>query len=143
MKVVLDCNIIISFLINPGQNIKKIKEAWQKDTFELLISDEILSEIKEVLYRLQIKGYFGQNESGALFRLLLRKSTLIKVIAITNTSIDKKDNRYLSCAKDGKAHYLITGDLSDLIPLKKYKYTRILTASEFSLILSSLPYRIN
>ena len=143
MKVVLDCNIIMSFLINPGQNIKKIKEAWQKDTFELLISDEILSEIKEVLYRLQIKGYFGQNESTALLRLLHRKSTLVNVITVIDVSIDKKDNRYLSCAKDGKAHYLITGDLSHLIPLKKYKYTRIITASEFSLILSSIPNRVN
>lgn len=139
----LDCNIIISFLINPGQNIRKIREAWQEDKFELLISDEILSEIKEVLNRLQLRGYFSLNESSALLRLLLRKSTTINIVTVVTDCTDKKDNRYLSCAKDGKANFLVTGDSSHLIPMKKYKYTKIITASEFFLILTSTPNSIN
>lgn len=142
MKVVLDCNVILSFLINPGQNIKKIKEGWEEDSFELLISDEILSEIKELLHRLQTKGYFGQNESAAMLRLILKKSTFVNVVTCVDVCIDKKDNRYLNCVKDGKANFLVTGDDHHLIPMKRYKYTRIISPSDFALILSAIPIRI-
>lgn len=143
MKVVLDCNVVISFLISPGKNIRKIKEAWHNNIFELLISDEILMEIKEILRRLKKLGYFNSYESTNLLKLILKNSTLINVITIVDECIDKKDNRYLGCAKDGKANYLVTGDTHHLIPMQKYKYTRIVSPSDFYLILSALPNKLH
>ena len=143
MKVVLDCNIIISFLISPGKNIQTIIDCWKEEKFELLISVEILEEIKYVLDRLVTKSYFNNYHSTNLYKTILRKATLIDVITKVNVSSDKKDNRYLSCSKDGKANYLITGDKRDLIPIKKYKYTKIITPSDFALILSDIPSKLN
>lgn len=53
MKVILDCNILISFLITPGKTIRKIKYFLENDKFDLIISDEIITEIKNVLDRLE------------------------------------------------------------------------------------------
>jgi len=142
MKVVLDCNIIISFLINPGENIKKIKDAWQNNIFKLLISDEIITEVKEVLIRLEKLKFFNSHESMTLLKLLLKNSTFIKTISTVEECDDKKDNRYLSCANDGKANYLVTGDEHHLIPMRKYKYTKIISPSDFCLILSALPSKL-
>ncbi|MDO8609643.1 MAG: PIN domain-containing protein [bacterium] len=108
MKVVLDANIIISFLISPGENISYIKNAWKNDKFELIISDDIYNEIDFVIEKLV-----------------------------------KKDNRYLNCAKDSKAKYLVTGDIRHLLLLLKFKYTKIISASDFVLILSALPSKLN
>jgi uncharacterized protein len=43
---------------------------------------------------------------------------------------DEKDNFLLSLAFDGNADFLITGD-QDLLELKKYKRTRIMTITDF------------
>jgi len=143
MKVVLDCNVIASFLITPGNNIKIIRNAWNNDKFELIMSDEIFEEIEQILERLVKQGYFNDDQSTELSKTILRKSTFINVITKVNICSDKKDNRYLSCAKDSRANYIVTGDKHHLIPIKKYKYTKIITPADFALILSALPSCLN
>jgi predicted nucleic acid-binding protein len=44
--------------------------------------------------------------------------------------VTPKDNFLLALAKDGKAHYLLTGD-KDLLDLEKFGKTRIVTISHF------------
>lgn len=44
---------------------------------------------------------------------------------------DPNDDFLLALAKDGTADYLITGD-KDLLSLKKFEHTRIITFSEFT-----------
>jgi predicted nucleic acid-binding protein len=48
---------------------------------------------------------------------------------------DPKDNFLLALAKDGLADYLITGD-RDLLSVKKFGKTQIVTLNEFEKILN-------
>jgi len=41
------------------------------------------------------------------------------------------DNRILECALEAKAHFLISGDKKHILPLKKLKGVKILSASHF------------
>jgi len=43
---------------------------------------------------------------------------------------DKKDNKIIDCAFDGKADYIVTGD-PDLLELKEFREIKIVTAKEF------------
>ena len=43
---------------------------------------------------------------------------------------DEMDNRVIACAIDGKAKYVITGDLH-LLGLRSYRSVRIITVSDF------------
>ena len=43
---------------------------------------------------------------------------------------DKKDNKVIECAFDGKVDYIVTGD-PDLLVLKEFKGIKIITAKEF------------
>ena len=43
---------------------------------------------------------------------------------------DKKDNKIIECAFDGKADYIVTGD-PDLLILKEFKGIKIIKAKEF------------
>lgn len=55
---------------------------------------------------------------------------MINVVSVVHECRDEKDNFLLSLAKDGKADFLISGDL-DLISLRKFERTEILTIADF------------
>lgn len=138
MKVVVDANIIVSFLLTRGPTISSILEAWIKNSFILLTSKEILSEIDEVLARLISKGFIKPTDARPMMRRLRRDSLLISVSAKIDLSPDKKDNRYLACAKDGQADYLVTGDTKHLLPLKSIASTKIISPAQFADLLTRL-----
>src|SRR2546429_213646 len=122
MKVILDANIILAFLLTRGFIISSILDYWEHDAFTLLVSDEILEEYSLVLDRLVGLGKINRRSANSLFRKIDKKARKIPVITKVSTSPDKKDNRYLECAKDGKADYLVSRDGNHLLALKKYKY---------------------
>lgn len=45
-------------------------------------------------------------------------------------SRDPDDDKFIGCAKDGKALYIVSGD-KDLLVLEKYEDIEIITANEF------------
>lgn len=44
---------------------------------------------------------------------------------------DPSDNKILECAITAEADYIVTGDKNHLLPLKRYKNTKIVSPSEF------------
>ncbi|MYA04561.1 MAG: hypothetical protein F4Y37_08125 [Caldilineaceae bacterium SB0664_bin_22] len=44
---------------------------------------------------------------------------------------DHADNRILECGLEASADYLVTGDRRHLLPLKKYRGTRIVNTPQF------------
>ncbi len=140
MKAVLDTNVVISAVIKeegpPGQILRLL---LQEQQFVSVTSLEILAEIKEVLGREKIRKYHGwtdeQIDTFIVFmyvRSLVTESELsVKVIAE-----DPDDNKFLACAQEGKADYLVSGD-DHLLALKVYEGTRIISPTAFLTILQS------
>ena len=131
MKVVFDANVFISFLISPGQTIKKVFELWKNKEFILLVNEEIMTEISETLTKSVLRGLFKEKRASALMRRIRKESVFVPTISTVNKSPDKKDNRYLACSKDGKANFLVSGDNKHLLPLKKFEKTKIISPKEF------------
>lgn len=127
MKIVLDCNIIISAAITDGTCRLVLKEAVAKH--QIYISEEIIFEIKEVSQRPKFKKFY-QNIIEIL-AVLFSHCDLIKIKETFNHNLpDKSDEIYLETALAAKCDYLITGNLKDF-PEKKYGKTQIVTAKEF------------
>lgn len=141
MKVILDANIIIGFLLTKGYIVSSIFDYWERDTFALLISDDILKEYTSTLKRLIDLRIINKYHANALLRKIFKKAKKINVVLKLNISSDKKDNRYLECAKTGKADYLVTRDRGHLLLIKRFKYTTIISASKFLEVLKNLDYR--
>ncbi len=135
MKVVLDANVLISFLLTSGPTISKILKGWKDGKFTLLVSDEILTEIKQIFMRFVVGKLVEVEAAEALIRRIMKDAKVISVISVVTASPDKKDNRYLTCAKDGKAEYLVTGDKKHLLPLKRFGEAKIISPREFVKIL--------
>ena len=141
MKVIFDANIIIGFLLTKGHIVSSIFDYWEGDAFTLIISDDILEEYTQILKRLIDQGIINKYSANALLRKILKKARKIKVVSKLKISLDKKDNRYLECAKDGKADYLVTRNKNHLLSLRKFKYTAIISAGKLLELLKSLDYR--
>ncbi len=131
MNVVFDCNIIISFLLSRGSVISSIFNSWSQGKFLVLISDEIMQEIEEVVTRFITRRLIQKKEADDFLDFLRSSALLINVESQCKPSKDKKDNRYINCAIDGEADYLVTGDKKHLLNIKKVGKTQIVSSKEF------------
>ncbi len=130
MNVIFDANIILSFLLTRGFIISSLFSYWDNNAFTLLVSDSILEEYTLVLERLVEKKLIKKREANNLLRKIIKNSKKITIVSKLDVSPDKKDNRYIECAKDGKANYLVSRDENDLLAIKKYEYTKFISAKE-------------
>ena len=127
-KVILDTNLWISFLIS--KSLSEIDNLIHDRKIKLIFSNELIEEFITVAKRPKFIRYFTNDDLKELLRLFDYYCRLIKVKINISESRDKKDNFLLSLAVDGKADFLVTGDL-DLLILKKIKKTKIVTWSDF------------
>lgn len=131
MRVIFDTNIVISFILTRGETIASLFSAWEDKQFILLISDDIMAEIEIVIYRFLQRKIITQEVAREILWRLKHDAIHVAITSKVIESKNHKDNRYLACAKDGKADYLTTGDTKHLLPLETFGKTRILTPKEF------------
>ena len=141
MRVVIDAYVIVSFLLSKVDTVSYIFDAWENETFEALMSVDILTELEDVLDRTTrlTKEEIDPLIVAAMKRRLRKNTVRIPTVSRVKVSKDDKDNRYLVCAKDGEADYLITGDKKHLLHLKKFGITRIVSPKEFVEVVRKRP----
>jgi len=128
LKLIIDTNLWISFLISNKQNV--IEPLLFGKKARLLFSTELIAEIQLTIEKPKLKKHFGTN---ALEEMLSTFEPFIDLIEVKNNVAvcrDPKDNFLLALAKEGKADYLLTGD-KDLLDLKKFGKTKIKTIANF------------
>ena len=58
------------------------------------------------------------------------KLQFVAVSTVVKECRDPDDDKFLACALDGAAYYVVSGD-SDLLSMREYKGIKIVTANEF------------
>ena len=127
-RIIFDTNLLISFLL--FQDYSKLDSILSQKKIVLLFSQALIDEFIEVAQRPKFKKYFSPSDLQTLLLRISERSIFIDVTSQVNICRDPKDNFLLSLAKDGKASHLITGD-NDLLTIKKYQKTAILTLTEY------------
>jgi len=128
VRVVLDTNVLISALLFDGVP-ERIFLAGLRGEIQLLASVSLLEELGRVL-----KGKFKIDANSVAHTIELVKSVaeVVEVESRVRVTLHPDgDNRVLECASDGKADLIVTGDTKHILPLGKYKGTRILSPAEF------------
>jgi len=128
LKIILDTNIWISFLIN--RDFKKLDVQLTKRNIRFLFSEELMEEFLEVARRPKLKKFFSKQNLNQLVENFENYGEFIRIKSKMNLCRDPKDNFLLNLAIDGKADFLVTGD-KDLLVLDKIGDTRIITMREF------------
>lgn len=129
MKVILDTNIWISFLL--GKRLSILREIVDMEEVDIYVSDELLAELRSVAFRPMFQGKIDFQSVLNLFELINAKCKIIEGYEDAESAIrDIKDLYLLSMAESIPADYLVTGD-DDLLVLRNHLGTKIITFAEF------------
>ena len=91
-------------------------------------------EFIEVVKRDKFKQYFNYDDIAKLLELFDAYGEIAEVTINVKACRDLKDNFLLSLSIDCQADYLVTGD-RDLLELKSFGKTKIVSISDFTMIL--------
>jgi putative PIN family toxin of toxin-antitoxin system len=137
MKVVPDANIYVSSLLSTQGNPRRIMELWEQNQFDVLVSASIIDEIGRVLRYPRIVKRHRQDEAAIKHfpKLLSNQAMMVEPTMVLDViKEDRSDNRYLECAVEGTAQYIISGD-KHLLELGEYNGIVILPPATFVTLL--------
>jgi len=125
-----DTNVLISALFWRG-NPYRILRLGIEGRIKLIISGEIIEEVRDVL-RKEEKFELTEGEIEAYCTLLKNHSKQVNPSKKLELIVkDPEDNKFLECAIEGKADYIVSGD-SHLLELREYEGINIITPAELS-----------
>lgn len=133
IRAVLDANVLVSAIINPTGTPARLVALWRAERFTVVVSDALMRELYEVLHYPKILVRHGWSEAqmrafvGELAHYAIRTPGALTLTVIED---DPADNRYLECAVEGAADFLVTGDQL-LLNLGAYQGVTILTPRAF------------
>jgi hypothetical protein len=128
IRIIIDTNLWISFLI--GKELKSLKDLIVSNRVRLIISNQLIQEIKIVTTRSKLKKYFKVEQVNELVTFLEIIADKVEPHEILPVCRDPKDDFILAIAKTGRADYIITGD-KDLLEIGFYGKTIILNKTRF------------
>ena len=126
---VIDTHVVVSALLF-GETPAKLVDLWKKGNIAPLITDEIIAEYIRVLAYPKFKlteeeiNYIIHQEILPFFNVVKSKPgpSIIKE--------DPDDDKFIQCAKAGKAKVIISGD-RHLLAVKSHQGINILTTAQF------------
>jgi len=137
LKVVIDANVWISALLNPG-TAREIIGFLKKGQFHLIYSAQMFDELLKVTDRQKFAKKLSAADKADLIDLIKQRGILIAVKRKSEAiSRDPKDDQYLACAQIAGCEFIVSGDM-DLLALKEHAGARIVTPAQFLKIMSSI-----
>ena len=133
IRAVLDANVLVSSLINPQGIPAQVLDAWRAECFQVVLSAAILDEIGRVLRYPRVATHHRWSEEQ--LRQWLEDFAHLALMTPGTLSLaviqeDAADNRYLECAVEGAAAYLVSGDRL-LLSLGTYQGMQIVSPRVF------------
>ncbi len=130
---VLDTNLFISGMFGQNSITAELQELWVRQAFQLGTSLEIMKEVNRVLQYPRIKERLLDDDETVrrFFRLVFRKALVARDDFHTDRIVDDPtDNKFLACALEIKADYIVSGD-NHLLSIKHFHRTQIVDAASF------------
>lgn len=109
LRIVVDTNIWVWALLG-GQVSLPVLEAMRNRQFALLVSRELLAELREVARRPRLKKAIDDFDLQELLELLEQRGEFVRLETVPPRCRDPKDEPVLATAIDGHADAIVTGD---------------------------------
>jgi putative PIN family toxin of toxin-antitoxin system len=132
-KAVVDTNVLVSGLFAETGAVAELMELWIDERFELVTSEEILSELFRVLHKPTIQEHFKPAEDDIIEYIdTIREKAVITADLYRTDRItkDPTDNKFLACALESKADYVVSGD-KHLREIKHFHGVKIIDVKTF------------
>jgi putative PIN family toxin of toxin-antitoxin system len=129
IKIILDTNIWISYLISKNNN------QWDtlifSDKIQIIYSEKLLNEFIEVTQRDKFRKFISLDDLEVILNYLGDIAIFVENIEKKYTLCrDLKDNFLLDLAVTAEADFLVTGD-KDLLEIKTLENVKILSPTDF------------
>jgi len=133
-RVVFDTNIYISALHFQSSIPRRILELADASAFCLLLSKQIIAELRGVL---RVKFKYELSKLDLMEELILSIVELVEPKSRINfIKADPDDDKILECAVEGKANFVVSGD-KHVLNIREYKGIKIVSARNFLEIILS------
>jgi hypothetical protein len=126
MRLILDTNVLLSAQLSPRGAPAKLLAAWEQKRFTLVISDELLAELREVLQRPFLRARLRESDAELFAATLQDLALCYPKPPLSGAARDAKESFLLALAAVSEAAFLVTGDKA-LLALKRHGVTRIVT----------------
>ena len=129
MKVILDTNIWVSFLL--GHQTTLMRRILTDTRFDVYVCDQLIREIMDVTGREKIRKYVSIDDITGLLSVIRAFCQNVNIEDNGTHHIrDPKDAYLLSLAEAIGATYIVSGD-KDLTDLKSSGETKIIKLADF------------
>lgn len=139
MRLVIDTNILISSLLVSTSLPAHLIVLWREGRFDLLTSADQLDELMRVTRYPKIRERLSPALAGRLINEVRDLAIMVMNPSVVNVSSDPYDNYLLAMASAGAADFLLTGDKRDLLGLKLFEGTKVITVRDFLVLHRRLP----
>jgi putative PIN family toxin of toxin-antitoxin system len=133
IRAVIDTNVLVSGVISPKGAPRKILDLARKEVFKAVSSVSINHEILDVLHRDYIYSKYNVTEEIIDdISVFLYEGTFLTEdhYKVSKVKKDPEDNKFIACALEGEADYVISGD-DHLLGLKHYRGIQIVDVKDF------------
>lgn len=137
MRAVLDTNVIIAPFLSPKGIPSLILKAWEKEVFELVVSEVLLVEYKKVLAYPQVAAHHNMDE--ALIEKIIDQLKKYSIVVTPNkvpkvVEADPDDDQLFAAALIGEASFVVSKDRV-VLGVGEYKGIQVLNPLAFLTVL--------
>jgi len=132
MIAILDTNILISALLGPPSLPAKIVDFWADRRFQLVTSEDQITELRRVSKYPKISQQLSAPVAGRLVNEMRKSASFARSLPKIDLCRDPMDNFLLAMAQVSGADYLVSGDKLDLLVLGRFQATRIVSVRQFA-----------
>jgi len=132
LRAVLDANVYISAIIQPGGPPGKVLERFlSAASFDLVISPQIVDEVLRALAYPKVRKVLRGVDAQLWFEDIVVLADLVAgAHEISRVSRDPDDDKYLAAAVEGRATHVVTGD-QDLLSVGLFEDVEVVTPRAF------------
>ena len=132
IQAIIDTNILVSALIKPEGTVGPVLHRLRDGDYEIVLSEQLLTELVDVLNRPRIKEKYGLDTEDieTVLALLLLRGRIVSPVERVDVCRDPKDNMFLEAALTAEADVIVSGD-EDLLVLDSFRSIPVIGPAAF------------
>jgi putative PIN family toxin of toxin-antitoxin system len=134
LRVVLDTSSLVSYVLTRGDIMRRVVAHWRANHYVLLSSPATRAELAAVLARPRIEQLAVAPLDDLVQGIERYTWNVPGALELSGACRDPKDAKFLACAVEGEAHYLVSSD-KDLLNMRSFREVVILNPGQFLLAL--------
>jgi len=133
MRIVIDTNVFVAAIIGNSENIRAVLDSCRTGQVTLVLSKPLLTELGRVLHKPKIQALHHMNDAeiSRYLKDLATFADLVPGTTLVEVSTDPTDNLLFSCALEGQADYIVSGDTHHVLSVGSFQGIYTLSPTDY------------